>query len=154
APAGATASGVTALGGITAVQGDTFQALALSPDRPRTLTCVHPTRKLAGHLRLTGKEAGPVTITLRPWATLTGRLLDEEGNPMAGVSGRLFYSVDSARGLFESGIPPSTKAVKTDARGAFRIEGVFPGMPAGLVFVKDGNFRNVGRDYRQLSLKP
>jgi RNA polymerase sigma factor (sigma-70 family) len=152
--AGATASGVTALGGISVVKGNTFTALGLSPEWPRTVTCIHAGRKLAGHIRLTEKDAGPLTIALRPWATVTGRLLDEDGKAMPDVQVRLFYAADSARGLFESGIPASTKAVKTDARGAFKVEGVFPDMPFGLVFVKGGRFRDVGQSYQKLSLTP
>ena len=34
------------------------------------------------------------------------------------------------------------------------VEGVFPGMQVGLVFVKDGRFRDVGRKYGKLSLTP
>ena len=151
---GATVSGVTALGGIATLTGDSFTALALTPERPRTLTCVHPGRKLAGQVVLGGKEAAPVMVRLQPWAELTGRLLDEDGNGMAGASVRLFYATESARGLFESGIPAAAKGVKTDASGAFRIEGVFPGTPVGLVFVQDNRFRNVGGKYRNLSLKP
>jgi hypothetical protein len=152
--AGATASGVTALGGITALKGASVTALALSPARPRTLTCVHAGRKLAGHIRLTGKEAGPVTVRLQPWATLSGRLLDEDGKAMPGVQVRLFYAEDSERGLFESGIPASTKAVKTDASGTFRVEGVFPGMSVTPSFVHEGRFRDIGRAYRNLTLTP
>jgi hypothetical protein len=152
--AGATVSDVTALGGIIALKGSSVTALGLSPDWPRTLTCVHLGRKLAGHIRLTDKETGPATVRLRPWAALTGRLLDDDGKPMPGVQVRLFYAIDSARGLFESGIPASTKALKTDASGAFRVEGVFPGMSVGLGFVTDGRFRDVGEAYRRLSLKP
>jgi RNA polymerase sigma factor (sigma-70 family) len=150
--AGATASGVTALGGITPMQGSSMTALALSPEWPRTLTFVHPKRKLAGHIRLTGKEVGPVTVQLKSWATLTGRLLDEDGRALPGAQVKLFYAVDSARGLFESGIPASIKGLKTDAQGGFRIEGVFPGLAVGLTFVKDGRFQDVGRAYGKLSL--
>jgi hypothetical protein len=158
--AGATVSGVTALGGIATLKGDSFTALALTPGHPRTLTCVHPERKLAGQVVLTamagkaGKETAPVSVRLRPWSALTGRLLDEDGNGLAGVSVRLSYATESARGLFESGIPASLKGVKTDASGAFRIEGVFPGTPVSLVFVHNNRFRDVGPKYRNLSLKP
>jgi RNA polymerase sigma factor (sigma-70 family) len=152
--AGATAGGVTALGGVTTPKGASVTALALSPGVPRTLTFVHPGRKLAGHVRLTGKEAAPVTVRLRPWATLTGRLLDEDGKPMPGARVRLTYAEFSARSLQERGIPASANALKTDAGGSFRVEGVFPGMTVGLGFVRDGRFRDVGPAYRGLSLTP
>jgi hypothetical protein len=152
--AGAMASGVTALGGITTLKGDGFTALAVSPDQPRTVTCVHAGRKLAGHAVLSGKEAGPVTVRLRPWATLTGRLLDEEGKPLPGAEVQVSYLADSARGFFESGIPAQAKGVKTDAGGSFRVEGVFPEMTVGLVFVKNVRFRDVGQKYRKLTLTP
>jgi protocatechuate 3,4-dioxygenase beta subunit len=151
---GATVSGVRAMGGITALKGDTVTVLALSPDRPRTLTCVHAGRKLAGHILLTAKEAGPVTVRLQSWATLSGRLVDNNGQAIAGAQVQLFYARTSARGLFESGIPASTKGLKTDAGGAFRIEGVFPGMSVGLTFVKGGRFQDVGKGYQELSLTP
>ncbi|MBI1913623.1 MAG: sigma-70 family RNA polymerase sigma factor [Planctomycetes bacterium] len=151
---GATVSGMTALGGLVPVKGSSFTALALSPERPRVVTCVHAGRKLAGHVSLSGKESGPVTVQLRPGATLTGQLLDEEGKPIVGARVWLFYAADSARGFFESGIPAGRDSVKTNANGAFRVEGVFPGLAFGLTFVSGGGFREIGAKYRNLSLTP
>src|SRR5205085_10504287 len=102
---GATVSGLSALGGLDLVKGSSFTVLALSPERPRVVTCVHAGRKLAGHVSLGGKEQGPVTVQLRPWATLTGQLHDEEGKPIGGARVWLTYSADSARGFFETGVP-------------------------------------------------
>jgi hypothetical protein len=151
---GAVVSGWTAFGGRTTAKGDTFTAVALDPARPRTLTVVHTKRKLAGHVTLRGDEKGPVTVTLRPWATLTGKLLDEDGKPLAGARVRIGYREESAFHLAHAGIPVSEESVQTDAEGNFRVETVFPGMRFGLVFLKGGSFRDIGRAYERMTLAP
>jgi RNA polymerase sigma factor (sigma-70 family) len=150
---GVKACGLTAFGGVASLKDDSFSAVALNPDRPRLLTFLQPERKLVGHATLGGTEAGPVSVQLQPWATLRGRLLDEEGKPLAGATARVSYSTYSARWL-DGAVPRPPGADKTDAAGHFVIEGVQPGQEFNVVFQKSGHFRDIGSAYRNLSLKP
>jgi RNA polymerase sigma factor (sigma-70 family) len=149
--AGAIAVGLTALGGgDVSLKDASFTAQALNPTRPRTVAFVHKERKLAGHVALRGDEKGPVTVKLEPWGAVAGRVLDEEGNSLADAECRVGYHSNMIRWLFEAG----REKVTTDAEGRFRVEGLFPGVPFGISFVKKGKFRDPGDNYRKLSVKP
>ena len=39
-----------------------------------------------GTVYLKGDEAGPLTIRLQPWGTITGRVVDDEGQPLKGLA--------------------------------------------------------------------
>jgi protocatechuate 3,4-dioxygenase beta subunit len=149
--AGATAEGLTALGGgAVSLKDASFTAQALNPARPRTVAFVHKERKLAGHVELRGDEKGPVTMKLEPWGAVAGRALDEEGNPLADAEFHVGYHNNMIRWLFEA----DRKWPKTDREGRFRVEGLFPGVPFSIGFVKKGKYRDPGDDYRKLSVKP
>jgi protocatechuate 3,4-dioxygenase beta subunit len=150
---GVKACGLTAFGGVASLKDDSFAAVALNPDRPRLLTFVQPDRKLVGHATLGGNESRLVTVQLQPWATLRGRLLDEEGKPLAGATVRASYSTYAARWL-DGAVSRPPGADKTDAAGRFVIEGVQPGQEFNVAFQKSGHFRDIGPANRSLSLKP
>jgi RNA polymerase sigma factor (sigma-70 family) len=101
---------------------DTFTAAVLDPERPRTVSFVHKDRELIGHAVLRGDEKSPVTINMKPWGVLTGRLVDDNSKPVAGV--RLGWRYPS---LPAPGMGPPAKTFTTDAQGRFRVEGLAPG---------------------------
>src|SRR5207245_2823809 len=43
-------------------------------------------RKLVGWVDLKGDESGAITIRLRPWGVLSGRVIDDEGQPRKSIS--------------------------------------------------------------------
>jgi hypothetical protein len=66
--------------------GPEFMADALNPAKPRRLLFWHEGRKLAGTVVLRGDEPEPVTVKLQPLATLTGRALLKNGEPLVGYA--------------------------------------------------------------------
>jgi hypothetical protein len=117
----------------------------LDPQHPRYLQFRHDGRKLAGAVVLRGDEGGPVAVTLRPWGTLTGRLVD-----LAGASQPVRE--------FRPGHPPKDREaqaialpgpVRTDEQGRFRIEAMVPDREYYLdvtrYFPEYGEFFGVGR---------
>jgi protocatechuate 3,4-dioxygenase beta subunit len=104
------------------LKADTFTASVLDPERPRTVSFVHKERKLVGHVVLRGDEKGPVTARMEPWGALTGRLVGDDGKPVAGVRLGCHYPALPAPGL----APP--ELVTTDGEGRFRVEGLTPGV--------------------------
>jgi RNA polymerase sigma factor (sigma-70 family) len=104
------------------LQGDTFTAVALEPEVPRTLTFVHKARKLIGQTVLKGEKA-PLVVRLQPWGELTGRLVDAAGKPLGNVGIWLRYPPLPAPGL-----NPLEKIIRTDGQGRFRVEGLLPGL--------------------------
>jgi RNA polymerase sigma factor (sigma-70 family) len=99
-----------------------FTALRLDARTPRTISFVHRERKLIGHAVVRGDEKGPLAVRLEPWGTLTGRLIDEQGKPLAGVRVDLRGPSLPAPGL------GSLQEFRTDRDGRFRVEGLLPGM--------------------------
>jgi protocatechuate 3,4-dioxygenase beta subunit len=112
----------------------TIPITGLHPNRARRITFVKEDRKLIGFLLARGNGEAPYTVRMQPWATVTGRILDERGKPL-GVEGpqgfqksratlatgtREFTSHDDP----QAGIFP---AASTDEHGRFRAERLVPG---------------------------
>jgi RNA polymerase sigma factor (sigma-70 family) len=145
------AGGLLPLGGNKTLSDGSFQAVGLNPAQPRPLFFMHKERKLVGHVLLAADAKEPVTVRLQPGAVVTGRLLDEDGKPLAGVTVATSYRVNEARWLAEDAT--GKNPLKTDTDGRFRIECIFPGLEFGFGFVKGRNFLDPGEKYRRLILK-
>jgi RNA polymerase sigma factor (sigma-70 family) len=99
----------------------TFHALGLDPDSACTLSFVQRERKLVGQVVVHGNEKQPVTVHMRRWGILTGRLVDAAGKPLADVGVSLKYP-----DLPQPGMRPLDKEARTDRDGRFRVEGLLP----------------------------
>jgi RNA polymerase sigma factor (sigma-70 family) len=99
------------------LRGSSFPLRDLHPDRVRNMTIKKDDRKLVGTLEARGGDT-PITVTLRPWATATGRILDDAGKPVVR-GGVVFQVKGSATGEQVSGL--------TDTEGKFRISPFVPG---------------------------
>jgi hypothetical protein len=98
----------------------------VEPGKVRLLVLYEPKRKLAAALTLRGDEKTPLTVTLRPAGTLKGRLLDEEGNPLASVVVTLRYKERVAREVYDA--VQEARETVTDASGRFTMTGVLTGL--------------------------
>ncbi len=104
----------------------TFKVVALVPSRPsRAVVFIHEARKLAGWVEIPGNETGHPRVRLEPWAAVTGRMLDKDGKPRAGIT--LSAHAKKAR-LGGGSIDHKTAHVRTDNDGRFRVEGLAPGL--------------------------
>jgi hypothetical protein len=126
---GALMKGLTAIWPTpTQLKTATFTAVALDPREPRQLLFVHLKQKLVGKCTVRGDEKGDLTVRLEPWATLTGRILDEDGRPMAGVRIQMGFRDPMFFLPVTWWVPPQGEEVKTGRDGRFRAEGLTPGM--------------------------
>jgi hypothetical protein len=129
---GTMVSGMTAAWPIAfSLKEDSCTVYALDPARPRQVVFLHPERKLAGTLMVRGDEKEPSTVRLVPTGTVTGRLLDSDGQPLAEVEVSLNFSGDIPSELYRRlylGRPPT----RTDRNGHFRLEGAVPDLKFGL----------------------
>jgi hypothetical protein len=95
-----------------------------------------------------GDEKEPVTIRLLPTAVLTGRLLEGDGQPIAGAEVYVLYAT-VGRQFTKS--QPRWEPPRTDKDGRFRVEGIVPGVKVDLGFLK-GRHRWISQT--PLDLKP
>ncbi len=99
-----------------------FRVTGLTGHRIRGLAIHHEGKRLAGTLAIRDAEPGALVARLRPWGTVSGRLVDRSGRPRAGVT--LTYQ-DSYAGSrpFAQAFP---KDVTTDSSGRFTFIGLVP----------------------------
>jgi hypothetical protein len=105
----------------------THTITSLKPGKPRILTFLNEKGRLAGELVLRGDETVPQKVTLQPWATLTGRVVNSDGEPWGEAE---LHSV-----ILPSGYP------KVGKDGRFRIEGLIPGKAYTLHLLADFRIR-------------
>lgn len=111
----------------------------LGADRPRQVYILHPERHLAASVTLTGDEPGPVTVRLGAAASIIGRALDPDGEPLADAIVQIGYF---RRVAFEQPGSRNTEQtqLKSDADGRFRVENILPGERLTLSFRQGDKF--------------
>ncbi|MEX0679502.1 MAG: hypothetical protein WD063_20680 [Pirellulales bacterium] len=146
-PKGAPLAGAMIAGAVEAqvwqpLAGAAFKIRNLQPEKSRCVQFYHAERRLAGTVLLSGDEKGPLTVKLESWATITGQVVDAQGDALGDV--RI-----SSAGVLDPqwGILPKRDAFEVDDEGRFTIEGLAPGVPYILgadkanrylgVFIKD-----------------
>ncbi|MGH7137611.1 MAG: carboxypeptidase-like regulatory domain-containing protein, partial [Pirellulales bacterium] len=124
---------------------------ALGADRPRRVCILHPERRLAASLTLTGDEAGPVKVRLGAAAIITGRALESNGEPIADAVVQINYARLSAREI-DRFVELEHPAVKTDAEGRFQVDNIVTGERFALDFRQEQHYfrANLTDEQRQL----
>jgi hypothetical protein len=96
-----------------------FQVRALDPRQGRALVFHHKEKRLGLYREVRADEPGPLTVRLERCGAAIGRLLDPDGQPVAGT----ILHCDREGGIgMELG-------VRTDRAGRFRIDGLVAGQP-------------------------
>jgi beta-lactamase regulating signal transducer with metallopeptidase domain/protocatechuate 3,4-dioxygenase beta subunit len=101
------------------------QIFGLDPKLPRIVVFEHDKRKLGAVLTIKPGDAageGERSVTLQPCATVTSRLVDADGNPVAGG---VFLGMARPGGVRDSASWRHTESL--DADGRFRIDNLPPG---------------------------
>jgi beta-lactamase regulating signal transducer with metallopeptidase domain/protocatechuate 3,4-dioxygenase beta subunit len=97
----------------------------LEPGKPRTLVAQEPVRKIGAVLTVPprgAKDGDAIDLVLRPNATITGRFVDEAGQPAAG-----YVQVRHVPGVAQFHDEMHIADVKVDPDGGFRCDD----LPAG-----------------------
>jgi RNA polymerase sigma factor (sigma-70 family) len=100
-----------------------FTVHAFNPHRPRDLLFQHREEGLVGVAQPPKANGGAVTVRLERGATVTGRLVDADGQPRAGAELNLTFRRKG--GMMWHGFSP--ERVRTDGEGRFRIEALLSG---------------------------
>jgi protocatechuate 3,4-dioxygenase beta subunit len=98
-----------------------FTVHAFNPRRPREVFFQHAEMGLVGVVQPPKENGGAVTVRMEPGAAVTGRLVDADGRPRAGVELELTFR--TKEGGEASGSP---QRVITDREGRFRIGALLP----------------------------
>ena len=138
----------------------TFPIDGLHPDRVRRVTFFEDDRELIGFLPARGDAESPYTVRMRPWATVTGRILDEngrsldEGKPSSGWS--MPASLSMGDSSLETNPDPDVgvhRGLTTEPDGRFRIDRLVPGQRY-TAEVYRGTGRYAGMAFEDLVLEP
>jgi RNA polymerase sigma factor (sigma-70 family) len=105
-----------------------FTIPAINPAAPQPYFFYHRKKNLAAAVILKGDEPEGFAVKFQPAATITGRLLDADGEPLADaeIAGQIEpgqLNLKTGWGGFFYG--------KTDKEGKFRIAGLVPGVKVG-----------------------
>jgi hypothetical protein len=101
---------------------DSFTVTALEPSGRRSLVFVHPEKRLAAAVEVQANTQSPLRVQLKPAGAVTGRLVDEEGQPRPGVDVLIHFVRKDKDYLAEHLLGHIT----TDREGRFRVEGLAP----------------------------
>jgi protocatechuate 3,4-dioxygenase beta subunit len=111
--------------GAETLKGNEFTVRGVNARANRTLVFYHKEKNLGFYLKdLRGERADPMMVKLQPCGSASGRVLDPDGQPVAGLPGVL-YRVDYYGRI--GSIRSDGEVVITDKDGRFRVEGLVPG---------------------------
>ncbi len=134
------------------VAGSSFSVTNLRPGERRLVVARYVPDKLMGMATVTADGDSPVTLQLRPWANLKGRLVDDRGQPRSrGLEillddGKLPIHTVNGRNY-------DTQHFSIDADGRFHLDGLVPSAKYRLQ-VLEGGFRILGVVTRDITLEP
>jgi hypothetical protein len=152
--AGATVAGLGGVfDGVRTLAGPDFTATLVDPARPRYLMARHSGRNLAGAVAIKGE--GPVELKLEPAATVTGRLVDADGRPIAGARLGVGYQGEKDVATPSTSGRSQDERILTDRDGRFRVEGLVAGLKTMLWASRDGRPLKTGEAFLEgINLRP
>ena len=109
----------------TTLKSSEFKVTGLAPGRPRKVVVRHDGRKLIGTLVVDRPEGPPLAIRLGPWGSVSGRVVDDDGNPRRGTF--VLQSKADWPPHAKGEVRPEPPKNRFEADGLFRIEGLIPG---------------------------
>jgi hypothetical protein len=115
-----------------------FRIPGVDPKHPRWYFVRHRGRNLGTVVLLKGDEPAPVTVRLQKCATITGRVVDEDGLPRPAWIMSVIET-EQLKGKSSFGVGDSPLA-RTGKDGRFRIEGVIPGHKVGVYAGKNTSY--------------
>jgi RNA polymerase sigma factor (sigma-70 family) len=104
-------------------KGAEFTVHCSNPPRPRELLIHHPEEGLVGVAQTPNKKGDSITVQLQPGATVTGRLVDANGKPRAGLAVSVWFRAEGRQVWHNY----SNEDIKTDRDGRFRVTALLPG---------------------------
>src|SRR5207302_245621 len=104
----------------------TLTVRGISANQAKYVQAVCPDKKLAGWIKVTGDER-TTTLKLQPWLSMKGRVVDEDGKPVAGAELAFRNVFTSPNENIMTGYWYKGGTVKTDKDGIYKFDGLVPG---------------------------
>jgi len=109
------------------LKGADFTIRGLNPSTDRQLSFQHSEKKFATAITAKGAEAAAeLTVRLQPCGSFCGRILDQDGQPVAGI--RIEFWPDS--------LPGDRPECITDKEGRFRADGALPNQKHNVMHIR------------------
>ncbi len=121
------------------ISGSEWSFIHANPGKAEAVIISHVDRSLGTTIDLKGDEPDPIRIVLQPTATVTGRLVGEDGQPRPGMQlaiGQRFKSGGRRTGTERS------DSIRTGPDGRFRIKTLVPGLTYHVAVIKKQFVRN------------
>jgi hypothetical protein len=109
--------------GIEILKGNEFTVRGINPRANRPLVFYHKEKNLGFFVKDLRGEPGPLVVKLQPCGSASGRVVDQDGQPVGGL--RIDVWGHALRIVGEHG--GGYQVVTTDKAGRFRAEGLVPG---------------------------
>ncbi len=149
------------------LRASTFPWRGQNPDRVRRVLFFHEARRLVGSIVARGDSDAPIVVTMRPWATLTGRLVAPDGKPLPALEPMMGPQPPAVLSMGDDSLVVDTDPTRgvyaictVEPDGRFRVDRIVPGLRysaevyrgagqfAGLAFenaiLKPGEVRDLG----------
>src|SRR5262249_39624145 len=115
-----------------------FRIPALDPKHPRWFFFRYHGKNLAAAVLVKADEPAPLTVRLQKCATITGRVVDDDGMPrFAWIIDGIESGQLDVHDYFAFGGSPMQRTGKD---GRFRVEGVIPGLKVGVYAGKNTTY--------------
>jgi hypothetical protein len=127
------------------LRGSSGKITRLEIDRPRRIVFTHKARKLIASIMAQGDGDAPYTVTLQPWAAVTGRTFatGPEGKPSISLK---------LGGRASDGDFTGRPDIELEPDDRFRVDRLIPGLPYDADVYR--NFKHLGKVFEGLVLKP
>ena len=144
------------------LRASTIPIRKLRPERGRRITFLKKDHELIGFLLARADGETPYTVQLQPWATVTGRILNEHGVAFSGQEpsardGRPPAALSADRRLmianYDDPLAGDLPDSGLDGKSRFWIERLIPGLRYTALIYRDGG-QLAGTAFENLVLKP
>jgi protocatechuate 3,4-dioxygenase beta subunit len=150
------------IGQAKTLAGDTFELLGLTPGRPREVIFAHKDLRLVGWLVIRGEDLKsdvPLVVTLHRAGSIKGRLVDEDGLPLAGavLFVQTHYPESQGRQTGWGSVWPDGESATSSVDGRFLIYGLKPGLKSIIYVYSEGPAHqrlDAGDLFRNITIQP
>ncbi len=137
---------------ISEVKESSFPVTNLFPGESRVVVARFVPKKLMGMAVVNEGDEGPVTLKMVPWASVAGRLVDDQGKPRS--SGLEIQLEDGKLPIHTfNGRNYDKEEFAIDSDGRFLLEGLVPGATYRLQVI-EGRVRELGDITKEFTLQP